>query len=110
MDRKLVAIDPPGCGCTECLVGEYVPLDRASDEQVAALFRGELGDNTNRVWQIQQRLDLRGEAEGGFTASADGRTWDISGFALPVPVKRYQLTGNRAVIDRIHSGASYLEG
>ena len=26
-----VAIDPAGCGCTECLTGQYVPLERATD-------------------------------------------------------------------------------
>lgn len=24
---RVTAIDPPGCGCTECMVGEYIPLD-----------------------------------------------------------------------------------
>lgn len=41
------AIDPPGCGCTECLTGEYIPLDRASDQQILDLFAGRLRDNTN---------------------------------------------------------------
>lgn len=40
------AVDPPGCGCTECLTGEYIPLDQASEEQLVMLLRGELRDNT----------------------------------------------------------------
>lgn len=39
---KPTAIDPPGCGCTECLTGEYVPLDRATPHQVGKLLRGYL--------------------------------------------------------------------
>jgi hypothetical protein len=41
-----VAVDPPGCGCTECLTGEYVPLEQATDAQVAALLTGSVGNNT----------------------------------------------------------------
>lgn len=47
-----VAIDPPGCGCTECITGEYIPLDRATDQQVAALLRGEIHDNTNLAVEV----------------------------------------------------------
>jgi DNA-binding PadR family transcriptional regulator len=42
-----VAIDPYGCACTECLTGEYVPLERATDAQLAAMLRGKIHDNTN---------------------------------------------------------------
>ncbi len=41
-----IAIDPPGCGCTECLTGEYVPLERATRQQILDLFAGHLRDNT----------------------------------------------------------------
>jgi len=44
-----VAIDPPGCGCTECMTGEYVPLERASAAQILDLFRGRLRDNTDHT-------------------------------------------------------------
>lgn len=40
-----IAIDPPGCGCTECITGEYVPLDYATDQQIADLIRGEIHNN-----------------------------------------------------------------
>jgi hypothetical protein len=43
---KLVAIDPYGCGCTECLVGEYKPLDYATDEELIAMILGELANHT----------------------------------------------------------------
>jgi DNA-binding PadR family transcriptional regulator len=42
-----IAIDPYGCGCTECITGEYVPLERATDAQLAAMLRGEIRDNTS---------------------------------------------------------------
>lgn len=42
----VLAVDPPGCGCTECLTGVYVPLDQATPGQVAAAARGVLGNNT----------------------------------------------------------------
>lgn len=43
---RLIAIDPPGCGCTECIIGDYVPLDLATDEQVLAMLQGYLYNNT----------------------------------------------------------------
>lgn len=47
-----VQIDPPGCGCTECLTGEYVPLDQASKEQVAAMLAGKLSNATSEVFDM----------------------------------------------------------
>lgn len=41
-----LAIDPIGCGCTECGTGEYVPLNLASDAQLRAMFAGRVADNT----------------------------------------------------------------
>lgn len=47
MSRRPLAIDPPGCGCTECLTGEYVPLDRASHQDIRRAQLGEIADNTS---------------------------------------------------------------
>lgn len=44
-DTWPIAIDPPGCGCTECIVGQYVPLDRATSEQVVDMLLGKLHNN-----------------------------------------------------------------
>ena len=41
------AIDPIGCGCTECMTGEYLSLDMTREYQLAALLRGEIADNTD---------------------------------------------------------------
>ena len=43
--RKPTAIDPLGCGCTECITGEYVPLDRATPEQVLDMLTGGIRNN-----------------------------------------------------------------
>lgn len=44
---RLLAVDPVGCGCTECGRGEYVPLDFASIDQIELMLLGVLGDNTS---------------------------------------------------------------
>lgn len=50
---KPVQIDPAGCGCTECLTGEYVPLDRATPKQVRKLLAGKLADATSEVFSVE---------------------------------------------------------
>lgn len=40
-----IAIDPIYCGCTECGTGQYVPLNQATAEQIAAMRAGILGDH-----------------------------------------------------------------
>jgi hypothetical protein len=43
---QVTQLDPYGCGCTECLTGESVPLNQATDEQVLAMILGEIGNAT----------------------------------------------------------------
>jgi hypothetical protein len=43
---KVLAIDPTGCGCTECLVGEYVPYNRATAKQLKQMLKGKIRNNT----------------------------------------------------------------
>lgn len=47
-----IAVDPVGCGCTECLIGEYIPYDKwstqATVDDVNNLLSGSVGNNTNR--------------------------------------------------------------
>jgi hypothetical protein len=45
-----VAIDPPGCGCTKCVTGEYVPLEEASDELLHLMLLGKIKNNTGMEW------------------------------------------------------------
>lgn len=44
--RKPTAVDPKGCGCTECITGEYVPLELATDQQLQDLISGILENHT----------------------------------------------------------------
>lgn len=44
--NRAIAVDPPNCGCTECIIGLYVPLHKATDEQVAGALVGALADHT----------------------------------------------------------------
>lgn len=45
------AIDPAGCGCTECLTGQYVPLDQATPTQVLKMRIGQLRNNTGEDFE-----------------------------------------------------------
>ena len=42
----ITAIDPPGCGCTECITGVYQPLDQATDTELVAMILGEIENHT----------------------------------------------------------------
>ncbi|MFE6967198.1 hypothetical protein ACFVAJ_19040 [Agromyces sp. NPDC057679] len=46
MGNRLLAIDPPKCGCTECIVGEYRPFDEASAFELTLMLDGFLADHT----------------------------------------------------------------
>lgn len=50
------AIDPPDCGCTDCLIGESVPLSGASDELIRRMIRGEVTDRTGGRWTVATRV------------------------------------------------------
>ncbi|MER5891114.1 hypothetical protein ABT160_45500 [Streptomyces sp. NPDC001941] len=43
----ITAVDPPGCGCTECLTGQYAPLDQATAQDIAALLSGQVSNHTS---------------------------------------------------------------
>jgi hypothetical protein len=40
------AIDPEGCGCTECLTGEYVPLDKATGKHFQRVLARTIFNHT----------------------------------------------------------------
>ncbi|MFI8932610.1 hypothetical protein ACIG3E_33730 [Streptomyces sp. NPDC053474] len=42
-----VAIDPPYCGCVDCITGYSVPLDQAVPAQLAALLNGTMANRLN---------------------------------------------------------------
>lgn len=47
-----IAIDPPGCGCTECLTGVYVALDWASSRQILDLLAGDIASNLHSGTEV----------------------------------------------------------
>jgi hypothetical protein len=65
-----IAIDPYGCGCTECLTGQYIPLEQASDAQLAAMLRGEIRDNTN-TGELQITVTIRRAYDDDFKRELD---------------------------------------
>lgn len=55
--RGHLVIDPPGCGCTECITGEYVPLDEAKPWQLERLFTGSAVNNTGLRFEAVANSD-----------------------------------------------------
>ncbi|MEV6957220.1 hypothetical protein [Streptomyces sp. NPDC051183] len=47
-----IAVDPPGCACTECVTGQHVPLDQATPHDMAALLGGRLRNNTGAALRV----------------------------------------------------------
>jgi hypothetical protein len=46
---KIEAIDPPGCGCLECIIGQYIPLDSPYiDEVFEAVLNGDITPRNNQ--------------------------------------------------------------
>lgn len=45
------AIDPRDCGCTECLVGEYVPERLATPEHWQRVLDGTIFNNTHGTYR-----------------------------------------------------------
>lgn len=79
IDSTLRAIDPTDCGCTGCLTGTYVPLSRATDDQIQAMFLGIISDHTGNQWTITHTDDHR------FTVTTQAIT---SGYYDDDPVTR----------------------
>ena len=104
---RIIAIDPIGCGCTECLIGQYVPLDQATDRQIAMLVLGKLRNNTstpiavNIVSCVQAADDGTSKVEfANVTASVqlswDGYTkdWDLGSYL--------EVTGDAVLTEIVH--------
>jgi hypothetical protein len=98
IDPKLLAIDPPGCGCTECMVGEYRPLQDASEAELRALAAGHLTDNTETHWTIEEHPCGDGwDIFGGqhmFTVGSNG-------LATPPPFEYYKVKLTKETYERL---------
>ena len=46
---KLNRIDPPDCGCTDCLTGYSEPANEVSQKELKKLFKGKLRNATGMV-------------------------------------------------------------
>lgn len=56
--EELARLDPPGCGCTDCLTGYSKPLDEASGAEISELMDNGLQDATGVDWEkLQARMD-----------------------------------------------------
>lgn len=60
-------IDPPTCGCTDCITGYSRPLNKCGDdEQFAALLHGEVENATSvELADLHLVLNARGRANFG---------------------------------------------
>ena len=76
------SIHPAGDGCTSCLTGDAVPLDRATANQVARMLNGHLGS----------RLDADTEIEITVTVTLTPRELELhAGFIEVLRNAAYQL-------------------
>lgn len=58
---RLLAIDPPGCGCTECIIGKRIPLNDPRIEQVIeAVLSGEISVRNNNYCTLVLYRDRHG--------------------------------------------------
>ncbi|MER5352564.1 hypothetical protein ABT093_19805 [Kitasatospora sp. NPDC002551] len=80
LDQTPYAIDPYDCGCTECILRDYVPLRDATDEQIAQMLTGELRNNTSTEFRISAEWSLSdGFRPGAATVSSVQVTAEIWG-------------------------------
>ena len=96
---KLVAIDPRGCGCTECQTGEYKPIDQATEDDLRRLFLGDLHDNATVFWHISMTTY---NEEDGFEVTGDGAyTFHLDTLELPIQAEHYTIELDQNVFAKI---------
>ena len=67
---KVIAVDPVGCGCLECEVGEYVAFDNATSDQIISMIRGDIANHTD-FGTVEEVLDNLGKAHWLFDEGRD---------------------------------------
>ncbi len=74
---KPIAIDPEGCGCTECLTGLYVPLEMATGRQIRKLLKGRLHDHTGERFFVNEEKQHGSDVPVVVTVRGEysNRTW-----------------------------------
>lgn len=84
---KIDAIDPPGCGCMECITGEYVPLDSPYINEVfEAILNGEITPRNN---QNNGTLIIYRMSNGRIYDTIDSRLVRRSDFVIITPNDEY---------------------
>lgn len=69
MDREMARqVDPQGCGCTECVTGEYVPLELATARQVRNLIFGTLADATGETFMVEGEYPHKRTVTGRYSS------------------------------------------
>jgi hypothetical protein len=63
-------VDPPRCGCNDCVTGGTVPLDQADWQTVKAMLAGEIQDATGTELHAHVVVTLLAERDWN-----DGQRW-----------------------------------
>lgn len=58
MTIKLRFIDPADCGCSDCLTGESVPLDRATGYHIRDMLAGRLTSRLDEDTEIEFTVSI----------------------------------------------------
>jgi hypothetical protein len=69
-DAQPQRVDPPGCGCTDCLTGYSVPLNLATWQTVKAMVGGDVQDATST--ELDVMVVVTPANERGWK---DGQVW-----------------------------------
>lgn len=51
-DTQPERVDPPNCGCTDCLTGYSVPLNLATWQTIKAMINGDVQDATSTELEV----------------------------------------------------------
>lgn len=65
-----IQIDPYECGCTECLIGMYVPLEMATYKQLKKMLKGKINDATSNEFEFK---------DGWINSKWHGLSWHKDG-------------------------------
>ena len=94
---KIDAIDPPGCGCTECIIGEYIPLDSPYIQEVfEAILAGTITPRNN---QNNGTLIIYRMSNGRIYDTIDSRMVRRSDFVIVSPNEDYFDEAGEDIID-----------
>lgn len=85
MKQWPIQIDPYGCGCTECITGEYISLDRAKWEDVHRMATKEIGNATNEEFAVGPDLV--------YVSRLTRLRWEQPGNPSNWPTPGYKLVG-----------------